>query len=384
MNIVKWIKKELLLIPFYLFRIFPIDNKKIVVCNYAGREYSGEGKIVVDALLKKRKDLKIIWLSRSCKDKAPKGVKLVKYLSLVSLYHQATAKVWVDNKRKPGYVRKRKGQYYVQTWHGDICIKTVEKDGVKGLTPYYIENAKRDSKMADLFVSGSEWRSCNFRKAFWYTGEIMKCNIYSGFYLPENLSKLKKSVYKYFGEPKDTKFVLYAPTFRNSHSLECYDIDYNRLIANLEEKFGGKWKVLVRLHPNISSSDGQIKYTDKVLNATAYPQINDLIISSEMLISDYSGCMFEGIKNYKVVMLYASDLEDYLSKERDTYFDIRKLPAVLAQNNDELENNILTFDRKEYLKECKKFVKKTGYYENTDVSMLADRICEVCDGKYNK
>ena len=238
--------------------------------------------------------------------------------------------------------------------------------------------------MADLFVSGSEWRSRNFRKAFWYTGEIMKCNIYSGFYLPENLSKLKKSVYKYFGEPKDTKFVLYAPTFRNSHSLECYDIDYNRLIANLEEKFGGKWKVLVRLHPNISSSDGQIKYTDKVLNATAYPQINDLIISSEMLISDYSGCMFEGIKNYKIVMLYASDLEDYLSKERDTYFDIRKLPAVLAQNNDELENNILTFDRKEYLKECKKFVKKTGYYENTDVSMLADRICEVCDGKYNK
>ena len=95
--------------------------------------------------------------------------------SIKWIYEVVTAKVWIDNSRKLRYVRKRKGQFYIQTWHGDIGMKKVEKDAIQSLPYEYVQAAKNDSKMADLFVAGNEWITQQYKNAFWYDGPVAKC-----------------------------------------------------------------------------------------------------------------------------------------------------------------------------------------------------------------
>ncbi len=99
------------------------------------------------------------------------GAKVVKETSMKAIYHLATAKLWIDNSRKREWIIKRKGQYYVQTWHGNVCIKTIEKDAEDYLDKPYIRCAKHDSQMADLMISGSKFRTKNYRSAFYYKGK---------------------------------------------------------------------------------------------------------------------------------------------------------------------------------------------------------------------
>ena len=63
-----------------------------------------------------------------------------------AVFSLARAKVWVDNNRKEAYIRKRKGQYYIQLWHGGIALKRIEGDCEALLGRTYIRRAKEIPK----------------------------------------------------------------------------------------------------------------------------------------------------------------------------------------------------------------------------------------------
>jgi CDP-glycerol glycerophosphotransferase len=116
-------------------------------------------------------------------------------------------------------------------------------------------------------------------------------------------------------------------------SLEAYSIDYHRLINNLTTKFGGEWKVLLRLHPNLERRYKNISLdSDVIIDASQYQDINELIIASEILITDYSSCMFDAMVAGKIVFLFATDIDEY-DKDRGRYFEFADLPFSLAVNN---------------------------------------------------
>lgn len=366
-------KNKIISMIFYLFRIFPINDRKIVIASFGGKGYGSEGKAIVDRLMEARNDLDIVWLVRNPDERLPKDIRGIKFASIKAIYEQVTAKVWIDNRRKPGYVRKRRGQYYIHTWHGGgPCLKWVEKDASDTLPREYIEYAINDSKMANLMVSGSDWRTKNMRDSFWYDGEIAKCDLFKKI---KSESDIKSKVYNFFDELDDNDhFLLYAPTFRADKNLECYNMDFSEVIDTLFNVYGGTWKVIVRLHPSIASLDGFMQYTDKVLNGSQYSQIEDLIVASDFLVTDYSGCMFDGFKLKRKVILYALDLEHYLNKERGMYFDIHSLPAPLCQNMNEFLECLKTFDKAKYEKDRSAFVDEIGYYDDVGPEVVVNKI----------
>ena len=142
---------------FFIFRIFPIQRNKIVIDNYAGKGFGDNGKYIALELLRRKCDFDIVWLARNLKEEFPDGIRLVSYASLKSIYEQATAKVWIDNLRKASYVRKRSGQYYIMTWHGGIGPKKIEKEAEDQLGEEYLQGAKNDSKMANLFLAEADF-----------------------------------------------------------------------------------------------------------------------------------------------------------------------------------------------------------------------------------
>lgn len=348
------------------FWVFPIQ-KKVVFSSFWGRSYNDNPKFIFEAMKKLHPDYKYIWLMHDKKYKIS-DAKVVKFRSISALYHLATARIWVDNGRKQVWMVKRKKQYYVQTWHGDVCVKKIEKDAEEKLPVSYIENAKHDSKLADLFLSGAKWRTENYRSAFWYDGEILEMGCPKSDIFYSNVEKTKKKIYSYFGLNGQQKILLYAPTFRDDKDLTCYDLDYEKILKCLQDKWDGEWKILVRLHPNIQKLQDKIKYSENILNASRYPDVNELIVATEVLVTDYSGCMFDGLEANKKVFLYASDISKY-AQDRGFYFNIQKLPFPLATTTEELEKIIEKFDVSGYYKQVNIFRDELGFMNGKNHSL---------------
>ena len=347
--------------------IFPMQDKA-VFCAYYGKYHNCNPHSVFTEMQRQRPDWTYVWLMQDDSVQI-EGATVVRPHSLKAIYHLATAAIWVDNARKPLWTVKRRGQYYVQTWHGGIALKQVEKDAEESLTEEYIANAKNDSACADLFLSGSRWQTQNYKDAFWYDGDILEYGLPRSDVLFRPAEKTRQQVCDFYGLSDDTHLLLYAPTFRASYTLSPYLTreQCETLLEALAARFGGKWAALVRLHPNVAEKQNAISYSDTILNGSKYNEINDLILACDVLITDYSSCMFDAMSAKKTVFLYLPDREAYLS-DRGFYWDMAELPFAKADTCEGLVQNIHAHEAASYEAAVADFEAKTGIVCNANAS----------------
>lgn len=359
------------------FLLLPIQKKKIVIVSYFGKGYGDNLKYITESLLKEEPDVNIVWLlSKKLKrSNFNSRIKIEKYNILTTIYHLATAKVWIDNARKHIYPIKRKGQFYIQTWHGGIALKKVERDAENKLSYNYVEIAKNDSKMADLFVSNSIFCTKMYQRAFWYNGKILEVGSPRNDILV-NLEKSDESIKKVFTHFKiksDDKIILYAPTFRKNINESTYNLEFEKIIEKLYKKYNTKYKILLRLHPNISNKINLFKYDENILNATDYPDMQELLLAADILITDYSSSMFDYMILKRPIIIYANDYDKY-KKERDFYFDLRELPFIFTKKNEELLEEITKINNEKIKKDYEDFFKKVGLNETGKASEEVSKI----------
>lgn len=362
----------------YLCRIFKIDRNKVAIVSYYGKGFGDNGKGIALQLMEKNPKLDIVWLVSDMENAAvPAPMRCVGYRSLRGYWELATAAVWIDNSRKSLGIIKRKGQYYIQTWHGMVALKRIEKDAVEHLSADYVRGAKHDSAMADVILSGCGFFTELCRRAFWYDGEILECGSPRLDVLFQQTPEKSLQVKEALGIPANKRVLLYAPTFRAGGQTECYIRDYQKILDVLQERTGEEWVAAVRLHPNVAAQAGFITYSETVINATDYPDLYELIPAADVVISDYSSLMFDAGLIHKPVFLYATDIADYAA-DRNFYFDIEKLPFPLAHNAEELLQNLAAFEEEPYQKQLEQFNASVEYYENGTASeAVANRIVEV-------
>ena len=382
-KIIGLIKKNIMTLAYYLFRVFPIRKNKIVFSSFLGKGYGDNGKAICDRLLNDEKQYEIVWLCREMSDDFPDGIRKTAYYSVRSIYEQVTAKVWIDNRRKPGYVRKRKGQFYINTNHGNMGIKRLEFDAKEALGKDYLEVALNDSKMIDLYLSGSKFETRYLRKAFRYDGEVLEC----GYPRQDKLFNPSKAEIKgikaKLGIPDAYNVSLYAPTFRANMTpddLSVYNIDWDKTLSAMENRFHNKWVGLIRLHPNISALSKELDIPNSVIDVSNYPDFEELVLVSDCLISDYSSTAIEAAIVNKMVFLYATDIESY-KKDRNFIIELEKFPYCLCKSNAELEKSIQAYSEEEYQKKRNDFFKNE--YElcstGTATDIVVDRIRSVID-----
>lgn len=343
--------------------IFPLQDK-VVFSSFDGKGINDNPGELYLEMKRTMPNLKYVWALTENSDDSE--IIAVKPFSFAYLYHLATAKLWIDDSRKKSWTFKRKNQFYVQTWHGDVCIKMIEKDAVDSLSETYVENAKYDSQIADLMLSGSKFRTQNYRSAFWYDGPILEYGTPKATIFCENAEIYKEKVCKYYSIPEKSKIALYCPTFRSNGDLTVYDIDFERLQKSLLKRWDGEWYVIVRLHPKLQHLQHRLNYTEIILNGSSYVSTNELIMASDLIITDYSGCMFSGLQAHKTVILYTPDLDEYIEKERKLYFKINEMPFPLSTNNDELNKVILEFDEEKYCKNTQEMFTELGFVTTID------------------
>ena len=322
--------------------VTPIKQNRVVFSSYYGRGYSDSPKAICEVLRQSGEELELLWL---CKDEAaakslPEGVRAVPTRGLKKIRALASAKVWVDNCRKYENL-KRKGQFYFQTWHG-FALKKIEQDAEAGLEPAYVAACKTDSAQCDAFFTGSGFMEKLYRSSFWYEGPVLRTGTPRNDMFYQDQAPLHARVCRALGLPEDRKLALYAPTFRGNHSVEAYRIDPETVRRKAAENFKGEWTVLIRLHSNVAEqSKGLFAYDgDTLVDATEYPDMQELLCAADLLITDYSSSMFDYALTGKPIVRFALDVEDY-RKDRDFYFPLEEWPCPLARSNEEL-GEILT------------------------------------------
>jgi len=358
-------------IVFCVMDILPIKENKIVCCNMKGKRYGDNPKYITDALLKKTNNLDIVWLLNDLTDReVPENVRIVKYDFWHQIYELATAKVWIDSNAKQYGFRKRKSQLYIQTWHGSYGLKKVGADLGDKISKIDICNCKYNFKNTDIMLANSRRTSEIYNRAFGYRGQILENGSPRNDIFFQNSEDIKDKVNKYF-EVNGKRIVLYAPTFRTDYRVSDLNLNYDILLQALSNRFGGEWVVLVRLHPNnLQDAKSFIQYTDKIINASEYDVMQELLVASDVLVTDYSSCMFDFVTNGKPCFLYASDIARY-KEERDNYYELEDLPFPVATNEQELKEVITTFNADKYKKELNNLFEEVGLKETGHASEIA-------------
>lgn len=369
-NTISKVKDIITSIIIRIFNCFPIKNNKIFLYSYYGSQYGCSPKYISEYLVKNYPDkYDVVWAFNDVDSKKDiKGIRMVRIMSLKYFYELCTSKVIITNFRTTEMFKKRKNQYYIQTWHSSLRLKQIEKDAEELLPKNYLKMAKIDSKKIDLLLSGCKYSTEIFKRAFWYDGEIFEHGTPANDILFENNISKKNIILKKLNVSNEYKFILYAPTFRESKSLDIYDMNYERIITTFEKRFGGKWMLLLKLHPHMIQVAKDMKKTKGVINVTSYDDIQELLLVADALISDYSAVMFSFLLTRKPCFLYVPDLEEYINKDRKLYFSINELPFDTGKNNDELEGSILNFNSNEYKDKVESMIQKIGSYEDGNAS----------------
>lgn len=411
----KYIKKRLRTaglqsIVFYLCRLFPIHKKKIVFCCIEGTTgYTCSPKYIAEECIRQNKGYELVWLVNDTTKVFPKEIKVVKNTLWNRAYHLTTAKFWIDNSRKQLEVRKRKGQIYIQTWHAKMGFKPTGLDRGDSFSKIAYLVTKHDSDMVDYWLSNSDWYDKTLPTGSLYDGSgfrtsTPRCDILVKAKDDADFKRtVKRELFKRFKRDEIERlegnsaldqihFLMYAPTFRGGSQGTNRQIaasqgfpDYKRLIESLEKRFGGTWIILLRLHPQLVARNMDLEITEsltelkgKVVSASRVDDMYEMLAGCDAFLTDYSSAAFDAAVMEIPVFLYADDYASYEGERGKLLWDLRKLPFPLALDNQELEQQIETFDELKYRKELLQLFEETGTVEDGTGARRILELLEEC------
>ena len=358
----KWVRKTYMYLC-YVTR--PRKEKSVFFASFRG-QYSDNPRAISESLHEMAPDVKIVWLVKpQFRKYVPDYVTVVPPKPRLALKAQAQAKVWVLNYIYQKHLGIYKGGdiFYIQTWHGDRGLKAIG---------YLSENSKSkkfngyDLDYCDLLVAGSDYGVKKARQGLRYEGEV----IVEGMPRNDKLVNICNhgdeaiKVRQHLGIDDGVKVLLYAPTYRDeSHSQQCV-IDIPSSIMSLEAT-GEKWICLVRSH-SLSKGISVRDDSSAFLDVTSYPDMVDLLLIADLLITDYSSCAGDFLLTGRPLVLAHFDRDDYhRSQKRSLWVNPDEAGYLVARNQDELNyilSQLYTYDHQTIADKLNRFygTKETG------------------------
>lgn len=374
----------------------PINENLIVFECFMGRKYADSPKAIYEYLLKTKgyENYQFVWCFRDSTMNESEQVidnertSIVRWGSEEYYKTYATAKYWFTNARIPEEIQKRDGQVYTQCWHGTplkhigLDIDTEATESKETTKKVITGDAKRYSYM----VSPSKYCSEKYISAFGLK-ELGKENIVIEQGYPRNdyLTNASKQDIK---RVKDNlgisgkKVILYAPTFREDQRNEQGYFQENLInFDKLKNELDEDYVILFRAHYYIANEFDFEKYQGLVIDTSKYPEINDLYLVSDMLITDYSSVFFDYGILKRPILFYMYDLKYYKNDLRGMYLSIDELPGPVATNETQLIKMLKTkddwFNGKENKNKYKAFSERFTYLEDGHATQrVVDRILE--------
>lgn len=343
-----------------LFKMFLSSDKRLVVfASFGGRKYDDSPKAIYEAMIADPRfdDYNIVWAFMHPENyKLPKGEK-VKIDTFKYYKTLLQASVWVHNSSLTrGLNFTGVNTFELNTWHG-TAIKRLGSDINAGNNAFGMKGRKAKKDSQSVMLAQGQYDVDIFSRAFNRPRDTFRV-----IGLPRNDSLVNVTIEKQelmkkkLGIPVNKKVILYAPTFREyekdsgNNCIMTPPIDLKKWKTQL----GTDYVLLIRAHYEVAKVMGIVN-DEFVKNVSTYPCLNDLMIASDILISDYSSIFFDYAIMGKPMLCFAYDYNRY-ERERGLYFDIRKeLNCIQLDSEAVLFDEILHMDIKMRESIAKKF-----------------------------
>ena len=285
---------------------------QVLFVSFGGKQVSDSPLDIFFELQKRQTKLKLVWAVTNDAQEVPAGASKVLVGSLSWFIALARSKYLVSNNNLPQYFRKSPGQIYLQTWHGTPLKKIGLDISSNQLTAGYNAAMKREAGYWDYLVSPNAFCSEIFPRAFGFRGRLLE----TGYPRNDRLQEQDSSLRAKLGISPEQTVVLYAPTWRDN----ARDSEGNwATVNNLERvKLPKGFTLLYRGHTNTLASARNL--AAGTIDVTDYPDVTDLYLLSDVLVTDYSSVMFDFSVTGKPMIFLCPDLNEYRLL-RGFYFD---------------------------------------------------------------
>lgn len=257
--------------------------------------------------------------------------------------------ILMDNAFMPmSFFKVRKETKVLQLWHGTGSIKKFGQDSNTGRLR---ELERRHNANIDCLFVNSAGLVREYAGAFGvpeskvYATGLPRTDwlltLLSDKDRAEKIEEISGNIAKFMGggSLKDKKIILYAPTFRDN---ETDNPKLHMNVSKLAETLPDDYLIFLKLHPFVSRAFKGSDLPDRVINVSDYQDLNELMVVSDVLITDYSSIIFDFVVLDKPMYFFADDILDFEANGRGFYLDYRNdLPGILPSCETELGRKIV-------------------------------------------
>lgn len=382
----KWVEirrsKQLLNVyksVFYVVgRVVPPNHKLVMFESFHGKQFSDNPRAIYEYMREHCPDYSLVWSvdRRHIDDFKQLDVQFVRRFSIKWLLYMTTAKYWIVNARLPLWIPKPKHTTYVQTWHGTPLkrlatdMDEVHMPGTN--TAAYKQNFIYEASKWDYLISPNAYSTKIFRRAFQFHKTMIESGYPRNDYLinhnnQETMTNLKRQL----GIDPAKKVLLYAPTWRDNqfYSKGRYKFQLELDLDRLKEAIGDKYVIVLRLHYLVAENLDLSDYEGFAYDFSNYPDIRDLYLMADLLMTDYSSVFFDYANLRRPMIFFVYDIEDYRDHLRGFYFNFEeKAPGPLTRTTDEVIAEILKIERH-------------GFVPSEEYEAFYEQFCYLEDGR---
>jgi CDP-glycerol glycerophosphotransferase len=139
--------------------------------------------------------------------------------------------------------------------------------------------------------------------------------------------------------PDGKRLALYVPTWRDDQhdASGAYRLDFRLDLDAAGERLAAEWVLAIRGHHLMASGLPAAGTPPFCINVTDYPDISDLLIASDVLITDYSSVIFDFVPTGRPVVLFTYDLARYRDHIRGFCLDLEaEAPGPLVATSEQV------------------------------------------------
>ncbi len=391
-------KRKIVYTLFYKYR-YQVDDKLILFESYHGEQYSCNPRGIYEAILLDERyiDYKFIWAVKDVRKykylEEDFRTKVVKSNSKKYYMYNAKAKYIILNLLLKPHITLKKEQTYIQTWHGKPikaigCGRQFETDPRRTLAStvrHYTKNAKKITKL----LSPSDSFTPIMRDAFNMEKLHRQDRIYeTGYARNDRLFRYTEielmRIRQRLGIDPAKKVILYAPTWRElfGEFVEQQELGVVLSVSDsidfekMHKQLGDEYLLLFRAHHMDAEAMDISRYEGFIIDVTNYPDVNDLYMISDLMISDYSGTIFDFGILKRPMVYYMFDRELYTTKLQGVNIDLDELPGIIVEKEEDLVPAILKqFRDFQYDEKYERFNRKYNQYEDGHAGQRAIDLC---------
>ena len=330
-----------------LARLQPIQERVYIVANRDGVLRGNLSEI--ERALRALPAAPTILCETASDDERNGGVPILSLFTAVlriakRSYRVATSRVViVDDYFFPIYpVKKRSGVTIIQVWHACGAFKRFGRATLAsewGADEIFLKWVPIHSNY-DLTLVSSASIAQIYADAFGQSVET----ITAAFGIPRTdalapsprRDATEREVRTRLGLTDKRTTILYAPTFRGA---DLKDAGAPELldIAALYRALGDQYQLILRLHPFVKSAMRiPEEARDFVVDASREPDVNEVMLAADILVTDYSSIIFEYALLNRPMAFLAPDLAAY-ERERGFFFDYRSgVPGPVVETTEQL------------------------------------------------